>query len=928
MIIAVHSYFDGDGGITTHARNFTTALERLGYNVVRDHIPHGKNVMLKEEGVHITLCGIQEFSSVYRKREGKNIAYIAWESTEYPVHFIDALKNVDELWVPSHWQKKASDTQLIKLGFNPNFVKVVPEGVDGSLYSPRVGIYKKDKMTFLIVGRWEDRKSTKEMIQYWLEEFNEKDVELVISADNSFPVDKYKSTEERLAGYGLCDSRIKVVHHASRKEYINLLHSADVVLHASRSEGWGLVGIEAMACGKPLIITDWSGCTEYCSSACRVNAKEFIKPFNVYGVSDCPGQWCEPDWDNYKMWLRQIYESYEGFKIDALSSSEIIREKFSWKNAALVAADHLGMRLPVKATPVEKPKDVFVVGCWPSSSERMDMLVETIKQIQGAGFPVILSTHYALPAPVTEMADYVLYEKANILSGDWRAIYTMSNSRDFLCAKSSIPYHAVACLNAIRNGIDFCKPKWNRMFYIEYDIAIDIPDLVKKVDAVKNGGFVGVKYEGDGIRTDLFAGNLEFLDKAFPRIDSWEQYISSPNMGEGQSGGYILENWMLRHLRNIFVNDPVEYIEIEADNLFDQKDSGVWGDDAFQCHFVDGPYLHIGGSSNNKYDVTWNCPERGDYYSLIQPVGVWSRPAIKFYTPWHVKAVLGGEVKFEHRLDLEGKRVLISMGSKALGDTMAWFPYIDEFRKKHKCTIIAASWWNEILDYPDMELIPPGGEAQNIYASYEIGCYDNNFDKNKRDWRTVTLQEVATDILGLEYKEVKPKLKQVPKTHIAGKYVCFSEHSTMQAKKWNNPNGWNEVVKFLRSQGYEVVSISKEASTVEGAIKLNNKSIQETMSVLSGAEFYIGLGHGPSWLAWALNIPVILISGFSAKWAEFDTPYRILPPAGICVGCFNDTKITFDRGWDWCRSENKKENYECTKAITSEMVINEIKKLI
>jgi autotransporter strand-loop-strand O-heptosyltransferase len=238
--------------------------------------------------------------------------------------------------------------------------------------------------------------------------------------------------------------------------------------------------------------------------------------------------------------------------------------------------------------------------------------------------------------------------------------------------------------------------------------------------------------------------------------------------------------------------------------------------------------------------------------------------------------------------------------------------------------VIASSWWNNIFDYPEIEFVEPGSKIENVYASYEIGCYDNDNTKNKNDWRTVTLQQVASDMLGLEYQEIRPKLKVfavVGKTH---RYACFSEFSTMQAKLWNREDSWQELIDYIQDKGLDVVSISKEESKYKNITKANGRSIEETIATLAGCEFYIGLGHGPSWLAWAVGVPVIMISGFSEPWAEFPTPFRVINK-GVCHGCFNDTSVKFDRGYQWCP---KNKFYECTREITSAMVIEQIDKII
>ena len=358
----------------------------------------------------------------------------------------------------------------------------------------------------------------------------------------------------------------------------------------------------------------------------------------------------------------------------------------------------------------------------------------------------------------------------------------------------------------------------------------------------------------------------------------------------------------------------------------------VWPDDVFGMNFLNGAVLNINGLSRREYDVTFSNPQDGDNFVLSQKVGTWASPNTKYFKDWHIKARLNGELKFEHKLDLKGKRVILAMGSKALGDTVAWVPYFEEFRKKHDCHIIASTWFNEIFDYPKFEWTKPGTGHENIYAMYEVGCYDGQIHRNPRDWRTIRMQEIATDILGLEYKELKPQMKaarQDPLFQRCIKYdkphVTFSEHSTMQAKLWNRPGAWQHVIDYINDMGYIPVSISKEPTSLKNVKTRNNKTIEETIQTMRGAQFHIGLGAGPSWLAWACNIPVVMISGFSEPWCEFNNLWRVMPPVGVCKGCFNDPTVTFDRGWDWC---GRKKNYECTREITAEYVIERIEDLI
>ena len=176
------------------------------------------------------------------------------------------------------------------------------------------------------------------------------------------------------------------------------------------------------------------------------------------------------------------------------------------------------------------------------------------------------------------------------------------------------------------------------------------------------------------------------------------------------------------------------------------------------------------------------------------------------------------------------------------------------------------------------------------------------------------------------FREIKPKVKKYPPAgDLLKPYVAIAEASTAFAKLWSYPNGWQTVVNYLKFKGYNVVSVSKEETKLQEVIKRHNQPIEKTIANIVGADFLIGLGSGLSWLSWALDVPVILISGFSAPWCEFQDCIRIHPGKG-CHSCFNCKDLTFDRGnFLWCP---RSKNFECSRNITPEMVIEGIEKAI
>ena len=1209
--IKVVATFNERTGYGIHgSRFFPKLLDRLG------KFKDGEGVAT------VSLLDVVSASHVTAVHPSPSILYNVWESTEYPMAFMEKLKNYDQLWVPSEWQRSCSIAQ----GIPEEFVKVVPEGVDPDVYKP-VDVEIGEIFTFVHVGQWQPRKSTLEVIQSFLKAFPDNDsVRLELSVDTLFPSDQYKSTEERLEACGIKDKRIIVVHFEEREDYIRRLQRARCFVSCSRSEGWGLPIIEAMACfpsttmvvandirrtmvkaysgelvviklddtiieatpehpfwtnkgwklakeldntcqllycpnyggqkneaiyagrigdiesaisinydngiiedngkklffgameeasdgtnkkirehsevssfgyksngfelsgrdyrwrgncyvkenagemetfdpdskhfrnssvvvgednirevnipvapdkqenesgtilsihnngniaptslpefgavadnkeatysdhnrvlrdtvetglshqeygivnesyiedkgseykaireisfksvenlpvynfetqsglytaegflvhncGVPTIVADFGGSTEYAFDAVKVRVPKLIKPFGIYGNWDVPGFWGEPDFDHLVEQMRAVYNDYSGYKKRALASSERIRRDFSWDKAAdkaMVILENLSKRYKPQEYKIENKKEgVFVVDCWPSSKEKMQTLVETVEQIHSYGFPVIITSHYALPDEVIKKAEYYIYDREDIMSGDDKPYYWRirpDGTRE--TKRANVEYQGVAAINNFRNAIDFCRGRFEWVYQMGADIEVDMETWLSLVSSSKKD-LICIPYEGikNGVGGGIMAGKTELYDKLIPRLKSWKQYADMyPNEK------FVAERWLYRYFKDTMpdFDNIVDWVQIETTNRWDNVDRTVWADDDFICHFVEGPFLQIVGTSDKEYDVEWSTPTNPLVYTLKQKSGMWSRPNIKYYQPWTVKAKLNGEVKFNHTFDARGKRVLVCMGSKALGDTLAWIPYIEEFRKKWDCHMICSSWWIDILDYPEIEFVKPGSPVQNIYASFNVGCFDNQLELNVENWRTTILQKVSADILGIDYEPIKTKLKFTPHREGNGKpkkpYVCFSEYSTMQNKFWNREGAWQKIIDYLVDLGYDCISISPEGTQLKNVIHHNGQPIEHTIADIAGCEFYLGLNHGPAWIAYSLGVPAVMITGVSEPWNDFPNPYRV--SSDVCrPGCFNDPSLPINRGWEWC-PRNK--NYECTRAITEDMVIETINRL-
>jgi len=282
------------------------------------------------------------------------------------------------------------------------------------------------------------------------------------------------------------------------------------------------------------------------------------------------------------------------------------------------------------------------------------------------------------------------------------------------------------------------------------------------------------------------------------------------------------------------------------------------------------------------------------------------------------------------------KRVVIKTDGVCLGDSIAFFPYFEEYRKKHDVQLTVMSGWGALFDnvYTEIEYLP---------WKSPVPPHDQ-FIQMKVDMNTgrgQPYQFQAAQQLGLPLKEIRPKLIPKVSGNLFGKpYVAIATQSTAQCKYWNFPQGWEILIQWLKSKGYEVICVDKErvfgnkdymnyvpssAKDWTGAYPIEYRSNE-----IASAEFFIGLGSGLSWLAWGLGKKVVMIAGHSSPDSEFkEDNYRVFNPE-VCNNCWGDPAAVWNPfNWTWCpRHEGDLRHFECTVKITPKMVIEQVERLI
>jgi FkbM family methyltransferase len=386
MNILAHAPYIGTTGYNSHTQNFFRRLSKFHNLKIRNctvgknwkglidsnQYPHGNDVdeldksllglqtLWNEKGelqdyqihnfdnelfkpdVNIVLADVGN-PYFYENYKGRKIAYTVWENTKYPDDFFIKLQKFDEVWVPSKWQADITVNQ----GIHFSKVKIVPEGIDETIFYPKKQ-KKYEKFTFAMFGRWEARKSTKEIIRIFKKLFGKnKNVQLIISVDNPYATDDLNSTENRLKKYNLECENIKILHFPNQNEYIDILQSCHVFLSCSRSEGWNLPLIEAIACGIPSFYSNCSGQLEFAiGKGVPINILSEVSPLHskkdyLEIENNICGSWYEPDFKDLEQKMFHVFANYESYQNKALEDSKKIREEFSWEKSVVIANEIL-----------------------------------------------------------------------------------------------------------------------------------------------------------------------------------------------------------------------------------------------------------------------------------------------------------------------------------------------------------------------------------------------------------------------------------------------------------------------------------------------------------------------------------------------------------------------------------------------------------
>ena len=158
-----------------------------------------------------------------------------------------------------------TDQLVSHYGADPSRIEIVPPGVDHSIFNPackseaRRLLNLSEQKTLLFVGRIQPLKGVDLAIST-LAELEDKDTRLILIGSSSGmegPSEQRRITK-MVKELGLTN-RVLFVEPQPHEKLVNWYRAADVLLMPSRSESFGLVALEAAACGLPVVASEVGG---------------------------------------------------------------------------------------------------------------------------------------------------------------------------------------------------------------------------------------------------------------------------------------------------------------------------------------------------------------------------------------------------------------------------------------------------------------------------------------------------------------------------------------------------------------------------------------------------------------------------------------------------------------------------------------------
>jgi glycosyltransferase involved in cell wall biosynthesis len=341
-------YIRAESGLGAAARGMASALDAAGipFNIINlesgnysrhtDHSWSHKEV--RSSDYDITVVCVNPDQSLHLRThvplhllsERYVIGYWFWELPELPDEWLADFAFTDEVWAGSRFIGDAVSRKATAPVVPIPPVVRLSEGK--TLSRKQLGL---PEGRFLFLAMFDtrsvlQRKNPLGVVRAFKDAFASQpaDAGLVIRFNNPDPNDPaYQQVRKEIAGN---ENIVVLEAPMDRDELTAVVKACDCFVSLHRSEGFGLGPAEAMSLGKPAILTNWSGNTDYMTADnCIPIAYDLVKLARDYGPYKADQHWAEPDVNQAAGWMKKIARDPDLAKQIGARATEIIQSNFS-----------------------------------------------------------------------------------------------------------------------------------------------------------------------------------------------------------------------------------------------------------------------------------------------------------------------------------------------------------------------------------------------------------------------------------------------------------------------------------------------------------------------------------------------------------------------------------------------------------------------
>jgi len=338
-------------GITYHAKKEIEILIRHGYNIktlepYRDNdeyseiLKHANAVFPVNTNDYITIIN-QPPSRWHSSFRYKNIIpYLVFEG-QPPKDWVEIMNSgyINRILTPSTMCKN----DFIKAGVTTP-ISVVPHGVDMNIWKPNKQQIKNKPFTILSAGSPNnERKGFDILLRGFCKAFTPKDnVQLILKVNKIYTPNMHVNDYiMKHVDPKMMDKIVYIDYNMKEHEMVELMNHADLFVSTSRSEGFNLFPLQAMACKTPVMVTNGGGHLDYCNTDNSILIPVTDTPYHpkyVYPYID--STWFNINEDKFYKLLRHTYNN-KSTLYKYIDNAYETAKRFSWENTIKVLKEKL-----------------------------------------------------------------------------------------------------------------------------------------------------------------------------------------------------------------------------------------------------------------------------------------------------------------------------------------------------------------------------------------------------------------------------------------------------------------------------------------------------------------------------------------------------------------------------------------------------------